>query len=152
MEEINRGKTKRFCEVMNVLNYKPAQMAERLGISVSGVYSIASGERRVTDKHIKLLESQCHVNPAYMQNGEMPILLESNGEYVARVIQQYDLIPEARLAIEAIAELTTDEQRVLLSALGKIMMKAQARPEVDECALHEAIMNEPYNAEQAAYE
>lgn len=114
--EINQ----RFRELRESLHKTQTDWADIIGLSRSGVTAIESGERKVTNKHIKLLCSEPidgkYVNEDWLRTGEGNHFKQMTRK---QVITDFagDLIKEdasfkTRL-IEALAKLNDDEWEVL---------------------------------------
>lgn len=72
MNEIN----KRFKEVRQALNKSQKEFGQSIGLSDSGISTIESGQRSVTEKHIKLLVAVFNVNEDFLRTGSGPIFKE----------------------------------------------------------------------------
>lgn len=60
----------RFIKVRKALSLTQRGIGDALGLSNSGISNIESGQRNVTDKHLKLLTSIFNVNESWMRTGE----------------------------------------------------------------------------------
>jgi transcriptional regulator with XRE-family HTH domain len=74
----------RIKQLRNALKMSQEEFGKLLGISKSGVSSVESGLRSVTEKHIKLLLTECNVNEKWLRSGEgeMFVTLPPEDEYL----------------------------------------------------------------------
>ena len=96
----------RFKLLRATLGVSQEEFGQMMGISKSGVSSIESGQRNVTDKHIKLLVVECNVNEQWLRTGE--------GE-------MFNQVPEEDEVAAYVAELLDDEENSLYTIIKEIM-------------------------------
>lgn len=116
MNEINQ----RFRELREMLGKTQSEWADIMGLSRSGITAIESGQRNVTEKHIKLLAIEPidgkYINEDWLRSGNGdPLKKLTRSQVIADFAG--DLIKEddsfkTRL-IEALAKLDEDEWMVL---------------------------------------
>jgi len=63
---------------------------------------------------------QCRINPDYIKQGNLPMFLEDDPEYVGRVAAEYNLSPTARRAIETFATLPPETQRTVYELIAQL--------------------------------
>lgn len=82
MTKITKEKNDRFIFLRKYLKISQEEMGKALGISKSGVSNIESGQRNVTDKHIKLLISSFNVNEKWLRYGIEPMILPNIKNFI----------------------------------------------------------------------
>jgi transcriptional regulator with XRE-family HTH domain len=86
----------------NAMGLSQEEFGKLIGISKSGISSIESGQRNVTDKHVKLLIMECNLNEDWLRTGEGSMFTE--------------LMPEDEFAAAA-AELSRDGDKIAMQAV-----------------------------------
>jgi len=106
---------KRIKEIRRALGLNQIEFAARLGLSQSTLAMIEVGRRSFSDKHIKLICSEFHVNEEWLRGGpgEMFVTTCYDREFID-VFEQ--LLPETQELLVTIAkELLETQERLLKS-------------------------------------
>lgn len=105
---------KRFIELRKSLNLTQREIGNIIGLSNSGISSIESGQRNVTDKHIKLLVSSLNVNESWLRTGEGDMFVENDNAILSLLQKEYNL-PANQLAIIETFLSISENQRAAIS-------------------------------------
>ncbi len=131
----------RFREIRDALDKTQTEWAKIIGLSRSGVTAIESGQRNVTEKHIKLLCSAPidgkYINEEYLRTGEGKMFREIPEEdEVAGIVS--DLLEDGRnnpfyeIILEIIltyGELSPKSQEVLRDTSAKLLENLRKKKE-----------------------
>lgn len=131
----------RFREIRDALDKTQTEWAKIIGLSRSGVTAIESGQRNVTEKHIKLLCSAPidgkYINEEYLRTGEGKMFREIPEEdEVADIVS--DLLEDGRnnpfyeIILEIILtyrELSPKSQEVLRDTSAKLLANLRKKKE-----------------------
>ena len=124
---------KRLRELREKTGRTQEEWAKIMGLSRSGVTSIESGQRNVTDKHIKLLTVEPidgkYINEKWLRTGEGEMFLPVLGEdemalYVSELLEDegdnplYTIIKEV---MHTYSELSPKSQEVIRDAAAKLL-------------------------------
>lgn len=124
---------KRLRELREKTGRTQGEWAKIMGLSRSGVTSIESGQRNVTDKHIKLLTVEPidgkYINEEWIRTGEgdmfLPVLEEDEmALYVSELLEDdgdnplYTIIKEV---MHTYSELSPKSQEVIRDAAAKLL-------------------------------
>lgn len=124
---------KRLRELREKTGRTQGEWAKIMGLSRSGVTSIESGQRNVTDKHIKLLTVEPidgkYINEEWLRKGEgemfLPVLEEDEmALYVSELLEDdgdnplYTIIKEV---MHTYSELSPKSQEVIRDAAAKLL-------------------------------
>lgn len=124
---------KRLRELREKTGRTQEEWAKIMGLSRSGVTSIESGQRNVTDKHIKLLTVEPidgkYINEKWLREGEgemfLPVLEEDEmALYVSELLEDegdnplYTIIKEV---MHTYSELSPKSQEVIRDAAAKLL-------------------------------
>lgn len=124
---------KRLRELREKTGRTQEEWAKIMGLSRSGVTSIESGQRNVTDKHIKLLTVEPidgkYINEKWLRTGEgemfLPVLEEDEmALYVSELLEDegdnplYTIIKEV---MHTYSELSPKSQEVIRDAAEKLL-------------------------------
>ncbi|OUO29751.1 hypothetical protein B5F87_03970 [Eubacterium sp. An3] len=124
---------KRLRELREKTGRTQEEWAKIMGLSRSGVTSIESGQRNVTDKHIKLLTVEPidgkYINEKWLRTGEgemfLPVLEEDEmALYVSELLEDegdnplYTIIKEV---MHTYSELSPKSQEVIRDAAAKLL-------------------------------
>jgi transcriptional regulator with XRE-family HTH domain len=107
----------RIKQLRLTLKLSQEEFGKILGITKSGISSIENGQRSVTDKHIKLLLSECNVSENWLRTGEgeMLITLPPEDEYM-KAASEISLSPDDEIIRQIIIEywkLNTEGKKLL---------------------------------------
>lgn len=61
---------KRIKEIREALDLRQGEMGKAIGLTRSGISNIESGQRAVSERHIKLLRSAYNINEHWLRTGE----------------------------------------------------------------------------------
>lgn len=117
MDEIN----KRFRQLREECEKTQEEWATIIGLSRSGVTLIELGKRKVSEKHIKLLEAwnERKINPDWLRSGEGEMFLEpEQNDLIARaaiLLGEKDLVFES--FVDSYSKLTPANRKALLDFL-----------------------------------
>lgn len=135
MEDIN----KRFRQLRETCNKTQEEWAAIIGIARAGISLIESGQRSVTEKHIKLLCAEPidgkMVNGEYLRTGEGGMFRELPEEeetaaIVADLLEEGKSNPFYGVILEIMntyRELSPQSQEVLLDASAKLLNNLQKK-------------------------
>lgn len=103
----------RLRQLRKALGLTTTQMGEAIGISCSGISAIEAGQRKVTDKHIKLLNVAFPLlSKHWLRTGEGE-MFEQPKDDIDRLCEQYNFGDIARAAMHEFVRLTPDHQRMI---------------------------------------
>lgn len=117
MDEIN----KRFRQLREECEKTQEEWATIIGLSRSGVTLIELGKRKVSEKHIKLLEAwnERKINPDWLRSGEGEMFLEpEQNDLIARaaiLLGEKDFVFES--FVDSYSRLTPTNRKALLDFL-----------------------------------
>lgn len=112
----------RIKELRKSLGLSQEEFGELIGLKKSGVCSIESGTRRVTDKHLKLLQkSDYPINVDWIVTGEGSMFLEGNNDdeiqkYVETILKD-DTDSFRRNLIKGLCQLSPEGWKALKQLL-----------------------------------
>ena len=93
----------RIKEIRNALHMNQMEFSKRLGLSQSSLAMIEVGKRKFSDKHIKIICSEFHVNEKWLRTGEGEMFLVSC--YDKEFIDIFEkLLPESQYFLVKIAK------------------------------------------------
>lgn len=113
----------RFKEIREKLGFSQEKFGEIIGLSKSGISNIESGQRNVTDKHIKLLCSELNINPDWLRTGEGKMFNESDEFSLDEYAKQNKLTALEFDILKTYMELDSDVRKNLMSNLKAIFNK-----------------------------
>lgn len=121
MEEINI----RFKKLRKNLGLSQESFGKAIGLSKSGISNIEKGVRKVTDKHIKILNHELNVNENWLRNGTPPIFNPTYGEIIDSLAQQYKLDEISKSFIENLLLLNESDMKTLLDISNAMIIKSK---------------------------
>ena len=133
------GINTRFRQIREALNKTQTEFASIMGLSRSGVTAIESGQRSVTDKHIKLLCAESidgkFVSEEYLRTGEGTMFKEFPEEeetatIVSGLLEDGKNNPFYEIILEIMRtynELSPKSQEVLRDASAKLLENLQKK-------------------------
>lgn len=114
-------KNKRFREVREACKKTQEEWASIMGLSRSGITAIESGDRNVTDKHLKILESwkDRQINTDYIRTGNGSIFLEpEEDDLIAKTTKLLGgRDPGFEALVKAYSHLNENNRKVLVDFL-----------------------------------
>lgn len=103
------------------LNVNMSEFGASIGLSHSGVSNIESGQRNVTDKHIKLIcIAYPQVNPDWLRTGEGDMFLPDggHGDELDELCRQFGLMGDfAASTLRAYVRLSDEHRQMILDWL-----------------------------------
>ena len=111
---------KRIKELRQVLQISQEELAQAMGLSKSGVSNIECGNRKVNDKHIRMLNMTYHVNPDWLRSGNGDMFNPVDDSPLAIIKEQYNLSDKAATIVQNFLKLTQSEQEAFIEQAGKI--------------------------------
>ncbi|MEA4854545.1 MAG: helix-turn-helix transcriptional regulator [Christensenella sp.] len=111
----------RIKKIRNVLHLNQMEFSKRLGMSQSSLAMIEVGKRKFSEKHIKVICSEFHVNEKWLRAGEGEMFLTSCFDKEFSDIFE-KLLPESQDFLFKVA-------KDLLSTQNRLVQKG--RPEKD---------------------
>lgn len=127
MEAINI----RFKKIRQALNLSQKELGDRLGLSNSGISSIESGLRNVTNKHLKLLHSEFNVNEDWLQTGKGKMFIEKNNFSLDEYAKQRNLSELEITIVKAYMDLSEELRSELLDNFKKAISEYEKSKEED---------------------
>lgn len=112
---------KRIKELRMALGISQEELAQSMGLSKSGVSNIECGNRKVNDKHIRMLNMTYNVNPDWLRTGTGEMFLPIDNSPLTAIKKQYNLSAKAVTIIENFLNLTKTEQENFISQIEKII-------------------------------
>lgn len=118
----------RFIELRKALNLTQKGIGDIIGLSNSGISSIESGQRKVTDKHIKLLVSSFNVNESWLRDGIGNMFIESDN-YILSLLQKEYSLPSDQLAlIESFLAISEDQRAAISEFVADLCTRLNPAP------------------------
>lgn len=115
----------RFKKIREEFGFSQEKFGEIIGLSKSGISNIESGQRKVTEKHIKLLSSELNINPDWIRTGEGSMQISSDTFSLDEYAQQKGLSQLEFDIIKGYMELDKDLRKGLMSHFKSIFNKHQ---------------------------
>lgn len=115
----------RMKELRKSLCLSQEEFGELIGLKKSGVCSIESGTRRVTEKHLKMLQQSGYsINVNWILTGEGSMFLETDRKervkkFIDTVLEEEPEDFRARF-IEGLCDLSIDDWKTLEKMLGAL--------------------------------
>ena len=111
----------RFKEIREKLGFSQEKFGEIIGLSKSGISNIESGQRNVTDKHIKLLSSELNINPDWLRTGEGEMFNESDEFSLDEYAQQHDMSEMDLKIIKGFLDLDPEVRKIVVSTFSNAL-------------------------------
>ena len=127
----------RFKEIREKLGFSQEKFGEIIGLSKSGISNIESGQRNVTDKHIKLLSSELNINPDWLRTGEGEMFNESDEFSLDEYAKQHSMSEIDLKIIKGFLDLDPEVRKIVVSTFSNALSddrteaKEKARKVVD---------------------
>ena len=116
----------RFKEIREKLGFSQEKFGEIIGLSKSGISNIESGQRNVTDKHIKLLSSELNINPDWLRTGEGEMFNESDEFSLDEYAQQHDMSEMDLKIIKGFLDLDPEVRKIVVSTFSNALSEDRA--------------------------
>lgn len=117
----------RFRAVRKSLGLTMDEFGKAIGLSNSGISAIESGQRKVSDKHIKLLcAAYPSVSERWLRTGEGEMYVRAKTGIVDQVANAYGLDTAGRVLLETVLELPDEYAQMLLDVARRLAEKAEA--------------------------
>ena len=100
---------KRIKELRITLNLTQEELAQAMGLSKSGISNIECGNRKVNDKHIRMLNMTYNVNPEWLRTGKGDMFLPVDNSPLAAIQKQYNLSDKASTIIQNFLNLSKSD-------------------------------------------
>lgn len=111
---------RRIKELRKALNISQEELAHAMGLSPSGVSNIECGNRKVNDKHIRMLNMTYNVNPDWLRTGEGEMFLPVDNSPLSSIQKQYNLSDKAITIVQNFLKLSKTEQDSFIALAEKI--------------------------------
>lgn len=103
----------RFRELRKALGLNTTQLGDAIGLSNSGISCIEAGQRKVSDKHIKLLKVAFPLmSEHWLRTGEGEMFEEPQDD-IDRICEAYGFGDIARAAMHEFVRLTPEHQQLI---------------------------------------
>ena len=116
----------RFKEIREKLGFSQEKFGEIIGLSKSGISNIESGQRNVTDKHIKLLCSELNINPDWLRTGEGEMFNESDEFSLDEYAKQHSMSEMDLKIIKGFLDLDPEVRKIIVSTFGNALSEDRA--------------------------
>lgn len=116
----------RFKEIREKLGFSQEKFGEIIGLSKSGISNIESGQRNVTDKHIKLLCSELNINPDWLRTGEGEMFNESDEFSLDEYAKQNGMSDMDLKIIKGFLDLDPEVRKIIVSTFGNALSEDRA--------------------------
>ena len=131
----------RFKKLRLSLGKSQREIGDAIGLSNSGISSIESNQRSVTEKHIKLLVAAFNVNEKWLRTGEGEMFIQTQEDELNEIAGRYNLDDMDRHILAAYLELPADARTVVKDYIHNVASRSAgpvAAPD-DREALHRAL-------------
>lgn len=110
----------RIKELRSILNISQEELATAIGLSKSGVSNIECGNRKVNDKHIRMLEMTYNVNPDWVRTGEGNMFLLRDTSPLSDLKKKYNLSEIETQLVERYLSLSPSDRNAFTQILLKM--------------------------------
>ena len=115
----------RLKQLRLALNLSQEELGKAIGITRSGVSSIESGNRKLTEKHLKLLAAAYPtVNSEWLRTGEGEMFREDDASILSELIRKYDLDDLDRRIVESYLKLPPAHRAVFKRFIAGLAVEA----------------------------
>ena len=122
----------RFKKIREEFGFSQEKFGEIIGLSKSGISNIESGQRKVTEKHIKLLSSELNINPDWIRTGEGTMKISSDTFSLDEYAKQRQVSDLELDIIKLYFELDPDTRRGLLKHFKDGLLKDKPKVESEK--------------------
>lgn len=110
---------KRIKEIREALNLSQEEMGKAIGITRSGISNIESGQRSVSERHIKLLRSAYNVNEHWLRTGEGEMFNPAHASLDA-MAEANNVDPLTRAIVEGLIDMKPQHREIFLDLVKHI--------------------------------
>jgi len=108
---------------------KQEAFGEKIGLSKSGISSIESGSRNVTDKHIKLLVALFNINEHWLRTGDGEMFNEI--DLIDKINMPFEPTEALKVFIRQIMLLPSDKKKIIDELITKTYNELKERGLLD---------------------
>lgn len=125
---------KRIKSIRESLNLSQEEMGKAIGLTRSGISNIESGQRAVSERHVKLLHSAFNVNEHWLRTGEGEMFNPTNTSLDA-LAEANNIDPVTRAIVEGLIEMPAQAREAFVGLIFDISDRIRnsdyeaARPE-----------------------
>lgn len=125
---------KRIKGIRESLNLSQEEMGKAIGLTRSGISNIESGQRAVSERHVKLLHSAFNVNEHWLRTGEGEMFNPTNTSLDA-LAEANNIDPVTRAIVEGLIEMPAQAREAFVGLIFDISDRIRnsdyeaARPE-----------------------
>ena len=125
---------KRIKSIRESLNLSQEEMGKAIGLTRSGISNIESGQRAVSERHVKLLHSAFNVNEHWLRTGEGEMFNPTNTSLDALAAAN-NIDPVTRAIVEGLIEMPAQAREAFIDLIFDISDRIRnsdyeaARPE-----------------------
>ena len=125
---------KRIKSIRESLNLSQEEMGKAIGLTRSGISNIESGQRAVSERHVKLFRSAFNVNEHWLRTGEGEMFNPTNTSLDA-LAEANNIDPVTRAIVEGLIEMPAQAREAFIDLIFDISDRIRnsdyeaARPE-----------------------
>ena len=138
----------RIKQIRERLNLSQSELGARIGLNRSSISNLEKGERRITDKHIKLLRSELNINESWLRTGEGNMFKDEEGHSLDALEKLHPMHTLTRAFVEALISMPPEQEAVFVQLVHDVAARVRAadydaaRPEnIQNSAAFEAFMD-----------
>ncbi len=123
MDAIN----KRFTELRKACKKNQSDFAKVLGLSRSGVCSIETGQRNVTEKHLIMLSNwdEYNVNVDWLRTGNGEMFLPTETNTLEKIRREYSLTDQQFKFVSNFLRLPENEKEIIFNFLSSVFENSE---------------------------
>ena len=107
---------KRIKSIRESLNLSQEEMGKAIGLTRSGISNIESGQRAVSERHVKLLHSAFNVNEHWLRTGEGEMFNPTNTSLDALAAAN-NIDPVTRAIVEGLIEMPAQAREAFIDLI-----------------------------------
>ncbi len=138
----------RIKQIRERLNLSQAELGARIGLNRSSISNLEKGERRITEKHIKLLCSELNINESWLRTGEGDMFQTADGHSLDALEKLHPMHTLTRAFVEALISMPPEQEAVFVQLVHDVAARVRAadydaaRPEnIQNSAAFEAFID-----------
>ena len=138
----------RIKQIRERLNLSQSELGARIGLNRSSISNLEKGERRITDKHIKLLRSELNISESWLRTGEGDMFQTADGHSLDALEKLHPMHTLTRAFVEALISMPPEQEAVFVQLVHDVAARVRAadydaaRPEnIQNSAAFEAFMD-----------
>lgn len=138
----------RIKQIRERLNLSQSELGARIGLNRSSISNLEKGERRITDKHIKLLRSELNISESWLRTGEGDMFQTADGHSLDALEKLHPMHTLTRAFVEALISMPPEQEVVFVQLVHDVAARVRAadydaaRPEnIQNSAAFEAFMD-----------